>query len=112
MRNVKHDVAVLQLERPAQLSDKVTTICLPDQDADLNSKCYITGLTAFTVFGNRFLIYLLNENKNYFDLLNQNKQVHFMLWLNFWWILWTFQESLLCYSCVYGQKRLLSPTAH
>ena len=45
MQNLKHDVAVLQLERPVQLSDKVTTICLPDQDAHLNSKCYITGLT-------------------------------------------------------------------
>ena len=45
MQNLKHDVAVLQLERPVQLNDKVTTICLPDQDADLKSKCYITGLT-------------------------------------------------------------------
>jgi len=43
MQNLKHDIAVLQLERNAQLSDKVTTVCLPDQDADLNSKCYITG---------------------------------------------------------------------
>lgn len=43
MQNLKHDVAVLQLECKAQLSDKVNTICLPDQDADLNSRCYITG---------------------------------------------------------------------
>lgn len=43
MQNLKHDVAVLQLERPVKLSDKVNTICLPDKDADLNSKCYITG---------------------------------------------------------------------
>ncbi|XP_073242452.1 chymotrypsinogen B-like isoform X2 [Porites lutea] len=42
-QNLKHDVAVLQLERPVQLSDKVNTVCLPDQDADLNSNCYITG---------------------------------------------------------------------
>ena len=47
MQNLKHDVAVLQLERPAQLSDKVTTICLPNGDADLRSNCYITGLNAF-----------------------------------------------------------------
>ncbi len=45
MQNLKHDIAVLQLERSVQLSDKVTTVCLPDNDADLNSKCYITGLT-------------------------------------------------------------------
>lgn len=45
MQNLKHDVAVLQLEGSAQLSDKVTTVCLPEQAADLNSKCYITGFT-------------------------------------------------------------------
>lgn len=45
MQNLKHDIAVLQLEGSAQLSDKVTTVCLPDKDADLNSKCYITGGT-------------------------------------------------------------------
>ena len=45
MQNLKHDIAVLQLEGIAQLSEKVTTVCLPDKDADLNSKCYITGLT-------------------------------------------------------------------
>lgn len=45
MQNLKHDIAVLQLEGSAQLSEKVTTVCLPDKDADLNSKCYITGLT-------------------------------------------------------------------
>ena len=45
MQNLKHDIAVLQLDRSAQLSDKVTTVCLPDRDADLNSKCYITGLS-------------------------------------------------------------------
>lgn len=45
MQNLKNDIALLELDRSAQLSDKVTTVCLPDQDADLNSKCYITGLT-------------------------------------------------------------------
>ncbi|KAJ7370887.1 hypothetical protein OS493_028957 [Desmophyllum pertusum] len=43
MQNLKHDIAVLQLERNADLSDKVATVCIPDQAADLNSKCYITG---------------------------------------------------------------------
>ena len=43
MQNLKHDVAVLQLEQPVKLSDKVNTICLPDKDAALDSKCYITG---------------------------------------------------------------------
>ena len=46
MQNLKHDIAVLQLEGRAQLSDKVTTVCLPEQDADLKSKCYITGLAS------------------------------------------------------------------
>ena len=46
MQNLKHDIAVLQLVGKAKLSDKVTTVCLPEQAADLNSKCYITGLTS------------------------------------------------------------------
>ena len=49
MQNLKHDVAVLQLERPVKLSDKVNTVCLPDQDAALNSNCYITGLWEFNL---------------------------------------------------------------
>ncbi|KAK2555364.1 Chymotrypsinogen A [Acropora cervicornis] len=43
MQNLKHDIAVLQLEKRVPLSDKVNTICLPTQDAPLNSECYITG---------------------------------------------------------------------
>ena len=49
MQNLKHDIAVLQLEGSAQLSDKVTTVCLPDRDADLNSECYITGSSTSTL---------------------------------------------------------------
>ena len=45
MRNLRHDIAVLELDGKARLSQKVTTVCLPDQAANLNSKCYITGLT-------------------------------------------------------------------
>ncbi|KAJ7370878.1 Chymotrypsinogen B [Desmophyllum pertusum] len=43
MQNLKHDIAVLVLEGSVQLSPKVAKVCLPDQAADLNSKCYITG---------------------------------------------------------------------
>lgn len=43
MRDLKNDVAVLQLDKNVQLSDKVNTVCLPSKAADLNSKCYITG---------------------------------------------------------------------
>lgn len=43
MQNLKHDIAVLQLERNVEMSDKITTVCLPQQDANLNSECYITG---------------------------------------------------------------------
>ena len=54
MQNLKHDVAVLQLEQPVKLSDKVNTVCLPDQDADLNSNCYITGLWEFNLINLKF----------------------------------------------------------
>lgn len=43
MQNLMHDIAVLQLAGRVQMSDKVTTVCLPQQDANLNSECYITG---------------------------------------------------------------------
>ena len=54
MENLKHDVAVLQLKQPVKLSDKVNTVCLPDQDADLNSNCYITGLWEFNLINLKF----------------------------------------------------------
>ncbi|XP_031571313.1 chymotrypsinogen B-like [Actinia tenebrosa] len=43
MQNLKHDLALLQLERPVSLSDKVNVACLPTADAIVGSKCYITG---------------------------------------------------------------------
>ncbi|XP_068723499.1 chymotrypsinogen A-like [Montipora capricornis] len=43
MNNLKDDIAVLQLAGYVKLSDKVNTVCLPEQHADLNSICYITG---------------------------------------------------------------------
>jgi secreted trypsin-like serine protease len=45
MQNLKHDLALLQLERPASLSDKVNVACLPNGDAAVGAKCYITGET-------------------------------------------------------------------
>ncbi len=59
MQNLKHDIAVLQLERSAHLSNKVTTVCLPDNDADLNSKCYITGMTF-----DKFIIHSTHQHDN------------------------------------------------
>ena len=43
MRHLKNDIALLQLDRPVKLSDKVSTVCLPNQAPDLKANCYITG---------------------------------------------------------------------
>ena len=43
MKHLRHDIAVLQLERPVELNDKVKTVCLPSKNPDLNANCYITG---------------------------------------------------------------------
>ena len=43
MRHLKNDIALLQLDRPVKLSDKVSTVCLPSQAPDLKANCYITG---------------------------------------------------------------------
>ena len=59
MQNLMHDIAVLQLAGRVQMSDKVTTVCLPQQDANLNSECYITGLSYFPY--HRFEHWIFNK---------------------------------------------------
>ena len=46
-RSLRNDIALLELDRPAQLSEKVTTVCLPDKAPDLNANCYMTGAIFF-----------------------------------------------------------------
>ena len=45
MRQLKNDVALLQLEPPVLVSSKVNTVCLPSSGsrAPAGSRCYITG---------------------------------------------------------------------
>jgi hypothetical protein len=42
---LNNDIALIQLERPATLTSRVSTVCLPSHNFDvpLNSECYITG---------------------------------------------------------------------
>ena len=43
---LKHDVALLKLEKPITPSDKVNTVCLPKSRSDQispGSNCFITG---------------------------------------------------------------------
>ncbi|KAK3740262.1 hypothetical protein QZH41_017826 [Actinostola sp. cb2023] len=52
MRQLRNDVALLQLEKPIQASSKVNTVCLPSSGsrAPAGSRCYITGITEVLVF--------------------------------------------------------------
>ncbi|XP_068716593.1 transmembrane protease serine 9-like isoform X3 [Montipora foliosa] len=45
MQHLRHDVALLQLARPAQLSSKVGTICLPGHGSRVrrDTTCYVSG---------------------------------------------------------------------
>ena len=45
LRHLRHDIAVLTLSKPAPLSDKVNTVCLPQsgQQVAPGTRCYITG---------------------------------------------------------------------
>lgn len=43
MADYKDDIAVLQLVRPAVLSDKVKPACLPTKDPTVGDKCYTSG---------------------------------------------------------------------
>ncbi|XP_068739313.1 chymotrypsinogen B-like [Montipora capricornis] len=42
-RALRNDIALLKLDRPVQLSEKVATVCLPDKKPDRSANCYITG---------------------------------------------------------------------
>ena len=56
MSHLRNDIALLQLDRRAQLSDKVNTVCLPSKGSRVaaGTECYITGR-----FRNRFQFMLL-----------------------------------------------------
>lgn len=45
MEHLRHDIAVLQLERPVELNNKVAMVCLPSKTPDLRANCYITGVS-------------------------------------------------------------------
>ena len=49
--HLRNDIALLELESPVTLSDKVNTVCLPIQDSRITDghKCYITGNVSFTI---------------------------------------------------------------
>lgn len=44
-RNLNFDVALLQLSRPIQMSNKVRAVCLPKQGSRIRpgTRCYIKG---------------------------------------------------------------------
>ena len=48
MQNLRNDIAVLTLGSPVTLSDRVSTVCLPQggQPVPTGTKCYITGKLA------------------------------------------------------------------
>ena len=54
------DIALIQLERPATMSSRVSTVCLPDQDDDLalKSECYITGKNISFTYDLRYTVIL------------------------------------------------------
>lgn len=45
IKNLNDDIALLELQQPATLSDKVNLVCLPQKGTRLPSgkRCYITG---------------------------------------------------------------------
>ena len=45
MQHLRNDIAVITLAKPVVLSDRVSTVCLPQegQAVPTGTKCYITG---------------------------------------------------------------------
>lgn len=50
MADYKDDIAILQLEKPAILSDKVQPACLPTKDPVVGAKCYTSGKTKLPLY--------------------------------------------------------------
>ena len=50
MRHLRSDIALLQLDRPAQLSDKVNTVCLPEKGSRVapGTRCFVTGTSSLS----------------------------------------------------------------
>ena len=48
MRQLRNDVALLQLERPISASSKVNTVCMPSSGSRVpaGTRCYITGINS------------------------------------------------------------------
>ena len=44
MNNLKHDIAVLELKGSVKISDKVSPVCLPNEEPAPGTECYISGL--------------------------------------------------------------------
>ena len=68
MKSLRHDIAVLQLERPVELNDKVTTVCLPSKTPDLKANCYITGVSVSGFFSVKrkydFMFSLISDSRD------------------------------------------------
>ena len=46
IKHLRGDIALLQLDRPAQLSEKVNLVCLPQKGSRVaaGTRCFITGI--------------------------------------------------------------------
>ena len=51
MQHLRNDIALLQLDRPATLSSKVNTVCLPTKGSKVapGTRCFITGNVFFHI---------------------------------------------------------------
>ena len=50
---MEHDIALIKLKKPVQMSENVGIACLPKKDEKVppNSKCYIAGERTFDPLG-------------------------------------------------------------
>lgn len=48
MKHLRNDIALLTLGNPVALTDRVSTVCLPQREEQVptGTKCYITGIPA------------------------------------------------------------------
>ena len=63
MRHLRNDIALLQLDRPAQLSTKVNLVCLPPKGSKVTPgpKCFITGTCHVNVPSTKSLLHGLTR---------------------------------------------------
>ena len=63
MNHLRSDIALLQLDRPALLSEKVNSVCLPPKGSRVaaGTRCFVTGILSYKARADDVIVHFLGE---------------------------------------------------